>query len=44
MPESAELIPYNVGSTGISDLKQLETVAKLAFKEYKEYEGSATDV
>ena len=44
LPESAELIPYNVGSTGISDLKQLETVAKLAFKEYKEYEGSATDV
>ena len=42
LPESVELIPYNVGSTGISDLKQLETVAKMAFEEYKEYEGSAS--
>jgi hypothetical protein len=40
LPQSAELIPYNASSTAVSDLKTLETVAKLAYQAYEEYKGN----
>ncbi|MEI7867228.1 MAG: hypothetical protein WCI11_05005 [Candidatus Methylumidiphilus sp.] len=42
LPQSAELIPYNASSTAVSDLKTLETVAKLAYQAYEEYKGNSS--
>ncbi len=42
LPQSAELIPYNAGSTAVSDLKSLETAVKLAYRTYEKETGSSS--